>query len=215
MRTGHIFIMKSCTRRWRECTRSALSSEEFVDVFDDVSPVGKDLAINLLNGHVPPPCVLVVHIGSCKTESHDFPAVVAQEVELEAVAPSRHVPAVSGNVLEHFVETLSGIVTYGYRHNLTLTAPARCFFPPPRFHLSNPLSQWQFDKRGRSLVSRIFPRTCTAHFSPDDIAGRRCCAECRRFTDCSGWRPTPDVYEQSSHGYAPCGDRTVILQVLP
>ncbi len=39
----------------------------------DVSPIDKDLAMKLLNGHVPHPYVPAVHVGSCKTEGHDLP----------------------------------------------------------------------------------------------------------------------------------------------
>lgn len=92
--------------------------------------------MKLLNGYVPHPCVPAVHVSSRETESHDLPAVVAQQVNLEAVASSCRTPAVCRDVFGHLVGTPPSIVSDGY-HGVVHKAEARAFPERPNPHGRN------------------------------------------------------------------------------
>lgn len=53
-----------------------------------ISPVGEDLSIKMFGKHAPYSVITFVNVSRCQTESYDLSGVVADEVQLEAVAPS-------------------------------------------------------------------------------------------------------------------------------
>lgn len=53
-----------------------------------ISPVGEDLSIKMFGKHTPYPFITIVNVSRCQTESYDLSGVVADEVQLETVAPS-------------------------------------------------------------------------------------------------------------------------------
>ncbi len=48
-------------------------------------PAGEDIAIKFFAEHVPHIRIPIAHVCSCETGSYDFPAVIARQVEFEAV----------------------------------------------------------------------------------------------------------------------------------
>ena len=86
--------------------------EEF---FLYVAPVGEHLPVEVLCEHAPHAPVPVVHVGRRQAEGDDVARVVAEQVQLEAVAPSHRALAVLGNAREHLVETFPDIVAHRYQ----------------------------------------------------------------------------------------------------
>ena len=99
-------------------------SEEFLLY---VSAVGEDLPVEFPGKNGPHAAVPVIHVRGCKCERYDFPAVVAQQVQLEAVAPSHRALAVPCHAPEHPVRIAAQVVADGYHrgvHEADTAAPA-------------------------------------------------------------------------------------------
>ena len=93
----------------------------------DVSSVGEEPAVQILCQHFPHLWVAVVGVGRGEAESDDFGLVVADEVQLEPVAPSHRPFAVGGKTTEHLVHVSPDVVTDGYHggiHVAHAVAPA-------------------------------------------------------------------------------------------
>lgn len=88
----------------------AVREEPVEEPLLDVAPVSEDL----LREDLPDAVIPVVHVCACKTECHDLPTVVAQQVELEAVTPAHRAPAVGGHAPEDLVGIAAKVVAYGY-----------------------------------------------------------------------------------------------------
>lgn len=103
----------------------------------DVPPVGEHLPVEFLGKHRPHALVAVVHVCRCQAERYDFPTVVAQEVQLEPVAPSHRAFPVLGEPLEHLVHVAAHVVADGYHgavHEAHAAAPAKGFQPHEQHH---------------------------------------------------------------------------------
>ena len=92
----------------------AVREEPVEEPLLDVAPVSEDLSEELLREDLPDAVIPVVHVCACKTECHDLPTVVAQQVEPEAVAPAHRAPAVGGHAPEDLVGIAAKVVAYGY-----------------------------------------------------------------------------------------------------
>lgn len=85
--------------------------EEGLEEFPaDVSPVGEHLAVEFLGEHPPDAPIPIIDVCACKTERYHLPRVVAEQVQLEAVAPSHRAFPVFGNAGEDLVEIPPHIV---------------------------------------------------------------------------------------------------------
>ena len=114
--------------------------EEF---FLDVSPVRKHFPVKLPCEHVPHTLVPVIHVSPCETERYDVAAVVAHEVQLEAVAPAHGPLAVLGQAVENLVEIPPDVVANG-NHRAVNECYPRAFAEGVQLH-----EQHHFDKRSR------------------------------------------------------------------
>ena len=92
----------------------ALIEQAFEEFLLDVSPVGEDLPIQDLCKHRPYPAVPVIHICSCKTERYHFAGIIAEQVQLESMAPAHGALSVLGKAGKDLVVISSYIVVYGY-----------------------------------------------------------------------------------------------------
>ena len=88
--------------------------EEVVKEFlQDVSAVGEQLAVQVFCQHLPYLGVAVVGVGSGEAEGDDLRPVVADEVQLEAVAQAHSPHAVVGKPSEHLVHVTSDVMADG------------------------------------------------------------------------------------------------------
>ena len=92
----------------------ATVKEALEELFLDIPPVSEHLSVKFFLNHLPHTDVPVVHVSSCKTERYDVSAVVAHQVQLEAVTPSHRTLAVLGQTGEHLVEVPPDVVAHGY-----------------------------------------------------------------------------------------------------
>ena len=69
-----------------------------------ISPVGEDLSIKMFGKHTPYPFITIVNVSRCQTESYDLYGVVADEVQLETVAPSHRAFPIFCKTGKHLVE---------------------------------------------------------------------------------------------------------------
>lgn len=105
----------------------AIVEEVIEEPLRDVSPVGEEPAVQILCQHFPHLRVAVVCVGRGEAESDDFGLVVADEVQLEPVAPSHRPFAVGGKTFEDLVHVSPDVVTDGYHSGIQIThavAPA-------------------------------------------------------------------------------------------
>ena len=79
----------------------------------DVSPVCEHLSVQMPCEDCPNSLVPVVYVCLCKTKRYDLSAVVANDVQLEAVAPAHRTLSVGGQPIEHFVEVPADVVADG------------------------------------------------------------------------------------------------------
>ena len=100
--------------------------EHVEEPWRDVASVGEELAIEGLGQDNPDFWISVVHIGTCEAESDDFSPVVADEMQLEVVAPAHRPLPVSSQPLEHLVGIAAQVVAYG-NHRGVHEADARAF----------------------------------------------------------------------------------------
>ncbi len=111
----------------------AVGEQRLEQLLLDISPVGKDLPEEHLGEHVPHTPVAVVDVGTCKTERYYLPAVIAEEVQLEAVAPAHRTPTVGGVTFEHLVVITSHVVAYRY-HRAVHVRYSRTMAESGEFH---------------------------------------------------------------------------------
>lgn len=79
----------------------------------DVPPVGEHLPVQVPGEHAPYTIVPVVHVCPREAEGYDLPGIVAQQVQLESVAPAHRPLAVLGQSREHLVEIPPDVVAHG------------------------------------------------------------------------------------------------------
>ena len=79
----------------------------------DITPVGEHLPVEELGEDAPHPSVPVVHVRPCQAEGYDLAGIIAQQVQLEAVAPSHRAFPVSGQSREHLVHVPPDVVAHG------------------------------------------------------------------------------------------------------
>ena len=91
----------------------ALVEERLEEFSLDIPPVGKYFPVEVLGENAPHPLVPVVHVRPCEAERYDLPGVVAQQVQLEAVAPSHRAFPILGKPGEHLVEVPPNVVAHG------------------------------------------------------------------------------------------------------
>ena len=91
----------------------ALVEERFEEFFLDIPPVCKDLPVKFLGEDLPYPFVPVVHVRPCQAEGYDVSGIVAQQMQLEAVAPSHRAFPVFGQTCENLVHIPPDIVAHG------------------------------------------------------------------------------------------------------
>ena len=78
-----------------------------------ISPVGEDLSIKMFGKHTPYPVITIVDVSRCQTESYDFSGVVADEVQLEAVAPFYRAFSIFCKTGKHLVEMPPEVMEHG------------------------------------------------------------------------------------------------------
>ena len=64
-----------------------LTEQALEEFLLDVSSVGEDLPKQDICKHRPYPTIPVIHICSCKTERYHFAGIIAEQVQLESMAP--------------------------------------------------------------------------------------------------------------------------------
>ena len=92
----------------------SVGKERIKQVRWDVSPVSKEFPLDSLAKHSPYLRIPVIHVGPCKTEHYNLSPVIANEMQLESVAPSHRPLPVSGQSGEYLVGIPAQIVAYGY-----------------------------------------------------------------------------------------------------
>ena len=78
-----------------------------------ISPVGEDLSIKMFGKHAPNSVITIVNVSRCQTESYDLSGVVADEVQLEAVAPSHRAFSTFCKTGKHLVEMPPEVMAHG------------------------------------------------------------------------------------------------------
>ena|GEM_PF-3144717 len=92
----------------------ALIEQVLKEFLLDVSSISEDLPKQDLCKHRPYPTIPVIHICSCKTERYHFNRIIAEQVQLESMAPAHGALSVLGKAGKDFVVISSYIVTHGY-----------------------------------------------------------------------------------------------------
>ena len=110
----------------------AVVEEVVEDPLRDVSAVGEQPAVQILCQHLPHLGVAVVGVGRGEAEGDDFCLVVADEVQLEPVAPTHRPLSVVGKPIEHLVHVSSDVVADGYHGGVQVAHPIA---PAERTHL--------------------------------------------------------------------------------
>ena len=114
----------------------------------DVPPVGEHLSVQVPGEDGPHPLVPVVHACPCEAERYDLPAVVAEDVQLEAVAPAHRALSVVGQPVEHLVEVPADVMADG-NHGGIHEADARAVAEAPQVqehHQGEEHPRHEFDK---------------------------------------------------------------------
>lgn len=91
-----------------------LTEQALEEFLLDVSSVSEDLPKQDLCKHRSYPAIPVIHICSCKTECYHFTGIIAEQVQLESMAPAHGTLSVLGKAGKDLVVISSYIVTYGY-----------------------------------------------------------------------------------------------------
>ena len=105
----------------------AVLEEVVEESLRDVSSVGEQPAVQILCQHLPHLGVAVVGVGRGEAEGDDFRLVVADEVQLEPVAPTHRPLPVVGKPIEYLVHIPPDVVADGYHggvHVAHAVAPA-------------------------------------------------------------------------------------------
>jgi len=115
----------------------AVVEEVVEEPLRDISAVGEQPAVQVLRQHTPHLGVAVVGIGGGEAEGDDFRLVVADEVQLEAVAPAHRPLPVAGKPFEHLVHVSPDVVADGYHggvHVAHAIASAESTHPQKEHH---------------------------------------------------------------------------------
>ena len=107
----HKLVLHVCPQPVHEVY--ALVEERLEEFFLDIPPVGKHFPVEVLGEHAPHPFVPVVHVRPCEAECYDLARIVAQQVQLETVAPSHRAFPILGEPGEHLVEIPADVVAHG------------------------------------------------------------------------------------------------------
>ena len=110
----------------------AVVEEVVEEPLRDVSAVSEQFAVQVFRQHLPHLGVAVVGVGRGEAEGDDFRLVVADEVQLEPVAPAHSPLAVGGKPIEHLVHVPPDVVADGYHGGVHV---AHTVAPAERAHL--------------------------------------------------------------------------------
>ena len=119
-----------------------------------ITPVGKHLPVELLSKHAPYSPVPVIYVCPCKTEGYDFSAVVAKQMQLEAVTPAHGPLAVSGNTPENLVVISSDVVADRYHGAVHETYPVTST-EGMEFHEQHHLEENSGHKFDKSVIGDV------------------------------------------------------------
>lgn len=89
----------------------SILKEHVEEPWRNVSPVGKELSVEVLCQYSPYFGIPVIDVGPREAECDDLAPVVADQMQLEAVTPSHRPLPVCGHPLEDFVGIAAQIVT--------------------------------------------------------------------------------------------------------
>lgn len=117
----------------------------------DVALVGEHLSVQLPREHLPHPLTPVVHVRACETECYHLTRVVAQQVELEAVAPSHRPLPVPGETGEDLVEIPPDVVADG-DHRAVRESYPRAFTEGAELHEHHHLEEYMRHKLHETVV---------------------------------------------------------------
>ena len=78
----------------------------------DISSVSKHLSIEYLCKYYPYSTIPVIYVCPCKTELYHFPRIIAEQMQLESMAPAHGTLAILGKIGKNLIEMPSYIVTY-------------------------------------------------------------------------------------------------------
>ena len=92
----------------------AVFEEVVEEPLRDVSAVGEQPTVQILSQHFPHLGVSVVSVSRGEAEGDDFRLVVADEVQLEPVAPTHRPLSVVGKPIEHLVHVSPDVVADRY-----------------------------------------------------------------------------------------------------
>ena len=89
-----------------------LTEQTLEEFLFDVSSVSKYLSVENLCKYRPHSPILVIYVCPCKTERYHFPGIIAEQMQLESMAPAHDILATLGKTGKDLVETTSYIVKY-------------------------------------------------------------------------------------------------------
>lgn len=115
-----------------------IGKERIEQLGRDVSSVGKKFPVNSLTQYCPDLRVSVIHVSSCKTEHYNLPSVVADKMQLEAVAPSHRALTVCGKAGKNLVGISAQVMANRYHgrvHKGNACAPAERMEVQKKHHL--------------------------------------------------------------------------------
>ena len=133
----------------------ALIEQAFEEFLLDVSPVGEDLPIQDFCKHRPYPAVPVIHICSCKTERYHFAGIIAEQVQLESMAPAHGALSVLGKAGKDLVVISSYIVVYGY-HGAVNVGDSRTLAKSIELHEQHHLKEHSWHELDEAVIGNRF-----------------------------------------------------------
>lgn len=129
----------------------ALIEQALEEFLLDVSPVCEDLPIQDLCKHHPYPAIPVIHVCSCKTERYHFSGIIAEQVQLESMAPAHGTLTVLGKAGKDLVVISSYIVAYGY-HGAVNVGDSRTLAKSIELHEQHHLKEHSWHELNEAVI---------------------------------------------------------------
>lgn len=132
-----------------------------------ISPVGEDLSVKMLGKYAPHPFIPVVDVSRCHTEGYDFSGVVADEVQLEAVAPSHRTFPTFCKTGKNLVEMPPEVMTHG-NHRTVHESDAGTSSERIQAHEQHKFIEYAWHELYKAIVGNGM-REITSQLTPDAV----------------------------------------------
>ena len=143
-----------------------LTEQALEEFLLDVSSVSEDLPKQDLCKHRSYPAIPVIHICSCKTECYHFTGIIAEQVQLESMAPAHGTLSVLGKAGKDLVVISSYIVTYGY-HCAVNERYTRTLAESIELHEQHHLKEHSWHEFNEAVIGNRVGKILTHHGTVD------------------------------------------------